>query len=171
MAANVRHPARQPVQQLPQVDQNALKTGQALTILLLISAFIFNLPVIVAFVAVAQFTGALRLPFAPYALFYKYVVLALGIVQRNPQPDHFEPHAFALLVGTVFNATATLLMLLNAPVFGWLLVAVVVVLANLNFWLNFCAGCWMYYQLNQLGVAGFTQSPLKSGNPRQRRIR
>jgi hypothetical protein len=38
----------------------------------------------------------------------------------------------------------------------------VVVLANLNFWLNFCAGCWMYYQFNRLGVPGFTQSPLQS---------
>ena len=35
------------------------------------------------------------------------------------------------------------------------LVGIVVVLANLNFWLNFCLGCWMYYRLNRLGVPGF----------------
>jgi hypothetical protein len=169
MVNQVRQP-NQTSQKVQQVDHNALKTGQALTIVLLIAAFIFNLPIIVAFVAVAQFTSALRLPFAPYALFYKYVVLPLNIVQRNPQPDHFEPHAFALLVGTAFNATATVLMLLGAPVFGWVLVGIVVVLANLNFWLNFCAGCWMYYQFNRLGIAGFTQSPLKQDKPRQRGV-
>jgi hypothetical protein len=40
------------------------------------------------------------------------------------------------------------------------LVGIVLVLANLNFWLNFCAGCWMYYQLNRLGIKGFTRSPI-----------
>lgn len=167
MATGFRQqPHQEPHQQVPQVDQNALKTGQALTILLLVAAFILNLPIIVAFVAVAQFTGALKLPFAPFALFYQYVVLPLGLVRRNPQPDHFEPHAFALLVGTTINLTATVLIVLGAQivgaqVFGWILVGIVVVLANLNFWLNFCAGCWMYYQLNQLGVPGFTQSRIQ----------
>lgn len=166
-----QQPPQDPHQRVPQVDQNALKTGQALTILLLVAAFILNLPVIVAFVAVAQFTGALRLPFAPFSLFYQYVVLPLGLVRRNPQPDHFEPHAFALLVGAAFNITATVLILLGghilgAQVIGWTLVGIVVALANLNFWLNFCAGCWMYYQFNQLGVPGFTQSRIGRGPQR-----
>jgi hypothetical protein len=40
-------------------------------------------------------------------------------------------------------------------VLGWSLVWVVIALANLNFWVNFCLGCWVYYQLNRLGVPGF----------------
>ena len=67
-----------------------------------------------------------------------------------------------MLVGAIFNGVATLALLVNAPVLAWVLVAIVEVLANLNFWLNFCAGCWMYYQFNRLGIPGFTQSPLSS---------
>jgi hypothetical protein len=38
---------------------------------------------------------------------------------------------------------------------------VVVVLAALNLFLGFCAGCFVYYQLNRLGVPGFQYSPVK----------
>jgi hypothetical protein len=143
------------------VDQNGLKTGQALTIILLILAFVLNSPLLVAFVAFAQLTGALALPFAPYKLFYQGVVLPSGLVNPNIHPDNPEPHRFAMLVGAGFNTAATLALLANAPIIGWTLVAIVVALANLNFWLNFCAGCWMYYQFNRLGVPGFTQAPIQ----------
>ncbi len=147
------------------VDQHALKTGQALTISLLILAFVLNhpalSPLLVAFVGLAQFAGALALPFAPYKLIYQGLVLPTGLIQPRPEPDNPEPHRFALLVGTLFNLSATVALLANLPVIGWLLVAVVVVLANLNFWLNFCAGCWMYYQLNRFGVPGFTKAPVR----------
>ncbi|MBK9747971.1 MAG: DUF4395 family protein [Chloroflexi bacterium] len=41
-----------------------------------------------------------------------------------------------------------------------MLVWIVIVLANLNFWLNFCVGCLMYYQLNRFGVPGFKYAPI-----------
>ncbi len=144
------------------VDQNGLKTGQALTIVLLIVAFLLDSVLLVAFVALAQLLGALDAPFAPYRLFYQRVVKASGRVKPNLQPDHPEPHRFAMLIGTLFNGTATLLLLVGAPLPAWILVGVVVALANLNFWLGFCAGCWMYYQLNRLGVRGFVHSRIKA---------
>jgi hypothetical protein len=148
---------------LRKVDQNGLKTGQATTIILLILAFILNAPIIVAFVALAQLLSALDLPFAPYRLLYQNVVKPSGLVKPNVITDNPEPHRFALLVGALFNGTATIALLAGAPVLGWVLVGIVVVLANLNFWLNFCAGCWMYYQFNRLGVPGFTASKVVSG--------
>jgi hypothetical protein len=99
-------------------------------------------------------------PFAPYRLAYQYALKPLGMVKPRPITDNPEPHRFAMLVGALVNGLATVALWLNAALLGWLLVGVVVVLANLNFWLNFCAGCWMYYQLHKLGVPGFTQSPL-----------
>ncbi|HUN10084.1 MAG TPA: DUF4395 domain-containing protein [Aggregatilineales bacterium] len=148
---------------LRKVDQNGLKTGQAATILLLILAFILNAPVIVAFVALAQLLGALDVPFAPYRLLYQNVVKSSGLVQPHVIADNPEPHRFAMLVGAIFNGAATVALLAGAPVLGWVLVGIVVVLANLNFWLNFCAGCWMYYQFNRLGVPGFTVKKVASG--------
>jgi uncharacterized membrane protein len=65
-----------------------------------------------------------------------------------------------MLVGSIFNAAATIALLANAPALAWVLAGIVVVLANLNFWIDFCMGCWMYYQFNRLGMPGFTHAPI-----------
>jgi hypothetical protein len=142
------------------LDQTALKTGQALTIVLLLLAFVLDAPALVAFVALAQLLGALALPVAPYRLFYLGVVRRFNLARPNPQPDHAEPHRFALLVGALFNGAGALALLAGLPLAGWALVWIVIALANLNFWLNFCLGCWVYYRLNRIGVPGFTKAPL-----------
>jgi hypothetical protein len=142
------------------LDQNGLKTGQALTIVLLIAGFVFNSWTLVLLVGLSQLLSALDVPFAPYRLIYQLIVKPSGLVKPNIQPDNPEPHRFALLLGALFNGAGTIALLSGAVVIGWTLVAIVVVLANLNFWLNFCLGCWMYYQLNRLGVPGFTQAPI-----------
>lgn len=144
-----------------QLDENALRTGQALTIILLILAFVLNAWPLVAFVALAQLLGGLASPFAPYKLIYQHIVKPSGLVKPHIVNDVPQPHRFALLIGAVFNTAATLALLAGAPVLAWVLVAVVVALANLNFWAGFCLGCWFYYQLNRLGVPGFTQAPIQ----------
>lgn len=140
------------------VDQNGLKTGQALTILLLILAFVLESWVLVALVGLAQLLGALDVPFAPYRLFYQSIVKPSGLVKPNIQMDDLKPHRFAMLLGAIFNGLATVALLTGFAGVAWVLVGIVVVLANLNFWLNFCLGCWLYYQLNRLGVPGFNQA-------------
>lgn len=146
---------------LRQVDQTGLKTGQALTIIVLILGFVLNSWALVAFVAVAQLLGAFAAPFAPYKLFYRYVVKPAGVFPPRVIPDNPEPHRFAMLVGAIFNGAATIALLGGVDAVAWVLVAIVVVLANLNFWLNFCLGCWMYYRFNRLGVPGFTHAPVQ----------
>jgi hypothetical protein len=142
------------------LDENGLKTGQALTIILLIVAFVLDSWVIVAFVAIAQLLGGIAAPFAPYKLIYQNLVKPTGLVKPRIVTDNPEPHRFALLVGAVFNTSATIALLAGAPVVGWILAGIVVALANLNFWVNFCLGCWFYYQFNRLGVPGFTKAPI-----------
>lgn len=145
---------------LRRVDQTGLKTGQALTIILLVLGFVLNSWVLVAFVAVAQLLGAFDAPFAPYRVIFQRVIKPSGIVKPNIISDNPEPHRFAMLVGGIFNATATLALWVGVPALAWVLVWIVIALANLNFWLNFCMGCWMYYQFNRLGVPGFTHAPI-----------
>jgi hypothetical protein len=140
------------------VDQTGLKTGQALTILFLLLAFVLNSWIPVLFVGLSQLAGALNLPSAPFKVFYEKVIKANNLVKPNPQPDNPEPHRFSLFVGAAFNLVATLALIAEAATLGWVLVGIVVALANLNFWVNFCLGCWMYYQFNRLGVPGFSQS-------------
>ena len=148
--------ATQPTQR---VDHNALRFGTASTIVLLAVAFLINAWPLVAFVAVSQLLGALNAPFAPYRLLYRHIALPAGLLQPHIVEDNPQPHRFAMLVGAMFNGGGTLLLALEAGV-GWLPVLIVVVLANIQFWLNICVGCLMYYQFNRLGVPGFSAAPL-----------
>jgi len=142
------------------VDQSGLKVGQVITIITLLIAFIISSPLLVALVAIAQLLGGINSPYAPYRLIYQKLLKPAGIVKPNVIPDNPEPHQFAMLVGAIFNGVGAALIWLGVPVAGWVLVWVVIALANLNFWLNFCLGCWMYYQFHKLGIPGFTQAPL-----------
>ena len=145
---------------LRQVDQNGVKTGMATTIILLIIAFIIDSWVLVAVVTTAQLLGAVGAPFAPYKLFYRVVVKPSGLVEPDIIPDNPEPHRFAMLFGGLFDAAAVLALIGGLPVLAWGLVGIVVALANLNFWVGFCMGCWVYYRLERLGVPGFVHSPV-----------
>ena len=143
------------------LDQNGLKSGQAITIIVLLLAFLLESWLLVAFVTISQLLGALGASFAPYRLIYKHLVLPSGIVKPRVEADNPQPHRFAMLVGAIFNGAATVALLAGAPLVAWILVWIVIALANLNFWLNFCMGCWMYYQFNRLGIPGFDASPLQ----------
>jgi hypothetical protein len=154
---------------LRKVDLSGLKTGQALTIILLLLAFVLDSVsrvslLLVPFVGVAQLLGALDVPYGPYKLFYQQVLKPSGRVKPNIITDNPEPHRFAMLVGSIFNGVATLILLVTPSISGlaWVLVWIVIVLANLNFWLNFCLGCWMYYQFQRLGVPGFKYAPIST---------
>lgn len=146
---------------LRRIDHTGLKVGQAITIILLLAAFVLDSWVLVALVGLAQLLGGLGLSFAPYRLIYQYIIKPSGIVKPNILNDNPEPHRFAMLVGALFNGVGTIALLAGVPVLGWVLVWIVIALANLNFWLNFCLGCWMYYQFNRLGVPGFNASPIR----------
>ena len=145
---------------LRKVDHSGLKTGQAITIVALLLAFILNSPFLVAFVALAQFLAGIDAPFAPYRLIYQRIVKPTGLIKPNVIDDNPEPHRFAMLLGGIMNGAAAILLLAGVPAPAWVLVWVVIALANLNFWLNICLGCMIYYQLNRLRVPGFTHAPV-----------
>jgi hypothetical protein len=77
--------------------------------------------------------------------------------------DNPEPHRFAQGFGGVVLLAAIGTLYLGATAFGWGLVGLVVVLAALNLFLGFCAGCFVYYQLHKLGVPGFAHAPVEQG--------
>ena len=146
---------------LRKVDESLLRTSAGATIILLLVAFVLNSPALVAIVALAQLLGAINSPFSPYRFLYTRVIKPSGLVQPHVVEDNPEPHRFALLLGGIFNALATILLLAGASVVGWVLVWIVIALANLNFWINLCIGCLIYYQLNRFGVPGFRYAPVK----------
>ncbi|MCA9894078.1 MAG: DUF4395 domain-containing protein [Anaerolineae bacterium] len=144
-------------QSLQQVDLNVIKFSQACTILLLSAGFIVDSWVLVAIAAICQLLGATGAQYAPYCFLYDNVAKRMGLVKPNVKPDFSQPHHFASFVGGAMDVIGFALLAAGSAA-GWIFVAIVFVLANLNLWISFCAGCMMYYQLNRLGMPGFTAS-------------
>jgi Domain of unknown function (DUF4395) len=143
------------------VDQNALRVNQAFIIILLLLAFLASVEALVAFVAVVMLVGAFFPDYRLFVLIYRHVLLPTEIIKPEVVEDNPEPHRFSMLLGGLFLAAATLcLFALDALSLGWALSFVVVVLAAVNLFLGFCVGCFVYYQLNRLGVPGFNRAPI-----------
>jgi hypothetical protein len=128
-------------------------------IALLGAAFIADSPIVVAFVAAVMLAGSAvgRPGFLPvYRLLRSASLFRPDVIDDNP-----EPHRFAQLLGGVVlaGATAAFLGLAQGP--GWILTWVVIALAGLNLFGNFCLGCAMYYWLARLGVPGFGRLPIR----------
>lgn len=143
---------------LQKVDHSALKANQITIITLNIAAFILNLPLLAAFVALAMGIGSLlKLP--GFILLYRHVFKPLGLLKPDILEDNPEPHRFAQFLGFIFMGAGSIALFLNAITIGWTLVWVVVGLAALNAFGGFCVGCAIYYWLGRINVRGFNRQP------------
>jgi len=144
-------------QPLQKVDHSALKANQLTIIVLNLLAFIFNLPILAAIVAMVMGLGSLlKLP--GFVLLYRHIFKPLGLLKPDVLDDNPEPHRFAQFLGFLFMSAGSVSLFLGAGILGWGLVWLVVALAALNAFGGFCVGCAMYYWLGILKVPGFTRS-------------
>ena len=146
---------------LRKVDHSALRTNQAFIIALLLAAFLFNLWPLVAFVSAVMITGTIFPEAGLFKRIYRHLLKPAGIIRPDVITDNPEPHLFAQGLGGVFTLASTLALLAGAGTLGWSLTWLVIVLASLNLFLGFCAGCFVYYQLNRLGIPGFKAAPVR----------
>lgn len=135
------------------VDTTALKFNQASIITLTLLGFVLNQPTLVLFVGLALAIGTIF----PGAALFKQVYLKLlkpnQILKANIIDDDPAPHQFAQGVGALFLlASSAILLGLGSAVLGWSLAWIVIVLAAVNLFFNFCAGCFVYYQLDRAGL-------------------
>ncbi len=144
------------------VDQAALKVNQVFIISLLILAFVLDAVWLAAFVGVVMLLGTAVPQLALFKRIYLHLLKPAGIVKPDVITDNPEPHRFAQGFGGVVVMLAVATLGAGFTSIGWGLMAVVVILAALNLLLGFCAGCFVYYQLNRLGIPGFTRSPMNS---------
>ncbi len=145
------------------VDQSSLKVNQAFIIAFLILAFVLNSVWLVAFVAAVMLLGTAVPSLSLFKRVYQHVLRPAGLVKPSVLVDNPEPHRFAQGFGGVVLLAALAALGAGAAVIGWVLVGLVVVLAALNLFLGFCAGCFVYYQLHKLGVPGFARGPIEQG--------
>lgn len=135
------------------VDTTAIKFNQALIVTITLLGFLLNQPWLVLLVGLVLAAGTV----APGAALFKQIYLKLlkpaGILNANIIDDDPAPHQFAQGVGALFLlAASAALYLLPVLVLGWVLAWIVIVLAAVNLFFNFCAGCFVYYQLDRLGL-------------------
>ncbi|MBE7556139.1 MAG: DUF4395 domain-containing protein [Anaerolineales bacterium] len=144
---------------LSQVDHAAIKVSQTITMLLLLTAFILDSWLLTTFVAGVNLVGAAMPALSLFSLIYRRLLKPGGLVKPHLVPDYPEPHRFAQGFSGTVTALSALLVWGDVNVLGWALSWLVIVLANLNVFAGFCAGCFTYYQLSRLGVPGFQRSP------------
>ncbi len=143
------------------VDESALKVNQAFIIGLLLLAFVLDSVWLAAFVGGVMLLGTAVPGLSLFKRAYQHLLKPAGLVKPHVITDNPEPHRFAQGFGGVVVALAVIALLAGQPIIGWTLVGLVIVLAALNLFLGFCAGCFVYYQLNRLGVPGFARSPIR----------
>jgi hypothetical protein len=134
------------------VDTTALKFNQASIIAFTLLGFLLNLPVLVLFGGLVLAVGTI----VPVAALFKQIYLKAlkpaGILKPNIIDDDPAPHQFAQGVGAIFLLGSSVALFLEATVLGWTLAWIVIILAAVNLFFNFCAGCFVYYQLDKVGL-------------------
>ncbi len=143
------------------VDTTAIKFNQACIITFTLLAYVLDLPWLVLFVGAVLAVGTIWPGAALFQQAYRQVLKPIGLVKPHVIDDDPAPHRFAQGVGATFLGLSSLALLaLNAISLGWGLAGLVVVLAAINLFFNFCAGCFVYYQLRRLGLIRRSESAL-----------
>jgi hypothetical protein len=135
-----------------QVDLTALRFNQASIILLLVVAFLLDAVWLVAFVAAVMLVGTIWPQAGLFKQLYARGLKPAGLLKPRVIADDPQPHLFAQGLGGIFLALSVVALWLGLPVVGWIVAALVIVLAAINLFLNFCLGCFIYYQLGRAGI-------------------
>jgi hypothetical protein len=135
-----------------QVDLTALKVNQSCIVILLAWAFLFNWPWLVALVAVVMLVGTFLPEAGLFKQFYGRVLRPAGLLKPHIAADAPQPHLFAQGMGGAVLLLASLGFVAGWAALGWALTGIVIALAAVNLIFNFCAGCFIYYQLGRRGI-------------------
>ena len=135
---------------LGQVDRTALRVNQAFIIGFLALAFLLDQPWLVAFVCAVMAIGTAFPQAALFQRIYRDVLRPAGLLKPDVQQEEAAPHRFAQGMGAAVLLIATLALFAGAQSLGWGLSFVVIALAAVNLFFGFCAGCFVYFQLQRL---------------------
>ena len=136
------------------VDRNTLRTNQAFIVGLTILAFVLGAPGVwlVLFTGLVMALGTVWEPLALFKQVHRRILKPAGLLGPNVHPEDPMPHQFAQAVGAIFLLAATAALLADATAIGWTLNLIVTALAFINLTVQFCVGCFMYFQLDRIGL-------------------
>ena len=133
-----------------QVDRTALRVNQAFIIGFLAIAFLFDQPWLVAFVCAVMAIGTAFPQAALFQRIYRDVLRPAGLLKPDVHQEEAAPHRFAQGMGAAVLLIAVIALFAGAVAIGWGLSFVVIALAAVNLFFGFCAGCFVYFQLQRL---------------------
>jgi hypothetical protein len=142
--------ARRPAAAAPSLDRNALRVNQAFIILFLALGFLIDQPWLVAFVCAVMAVGTAFPKAALFQRIYRDLLRPAGLLKPDMHAEDAAPHRFAQGMGAAVLLLAVVALFAGAGTLGWGLTFVVIALAAVNLIFGFCAGCFVYFQLQRL---------------------
>ena len=133
-----------------QVDRTALRVNQAFIIGFLALAFVLDQPWLVAFVFAVMAIGTAFPQAALFQRIYRDVLRPAGLLKPDVHDEDAAPHRFAQGMGAAVLLIASIALFAGTYALGWGLSFVVIALAAVNLFFGFCAGCFVYFQLQRL---------------------
>ena len=136
------------------VDHAEIKMGQILTVAISSTALALHNPIPLVILGVIFLLSGTARKMSPFSILYRWVINPAGIMKSDFRLDNIQPHKFGQLVGALTVFIALGLMEFGYPLAGWSVVVLLIVLTVISY-AGWCIGCFMYYQLNRLGIGGF----------------
>jgi uncharacterized membrane protein len=122
------------------VDRNQLRFNQALLVVLLPLAALWDQPWLVYLLFLLMTSQ--HTPWDLMVALKRLLRVPPAVVEEDPRP-----HRFARFLGAVFLGLASLFLLLGLKGVGYALALVVALLALINLAFGFCLGCFLYLHL------------------------
>jgi uncharacterized membrane protein len=121
-------------------DRNQLRFNQALLVLLLPLAALWDLPWLVFLLLLLM--ASQHTPWDLMVALKRLLRVPPRVVEEDPRP-----HRFARALGAAFLGLASLFLLLGLKGVGYALALLVALLAFVNLAFGFCLGCFLYLHL------------------------
>jgi hypothetical protein len=138
------------------IDKSGIKFNQILIVLLVSVSFIMNLPFLIALTSIIMIIGSILPEASLFRLIYLNIVKRSGIMKPEIVNESNAPHLFSHGFGGIVLLISFLLLQFfpdnTGIIIGWSISLIVAVLAFINIIWNFCAGCWLYFQLQKSGL-------------------
>ena len=137
------------------VDRNTLRTNQAFIVALTVLAFVLGDAAgrwLILFTGAVMALGTISPPLALFKQVHQRILRPAGLLGPDVRVEDPMPHQFAQAVGATFLIAATIALFSGAWTVGWALTLVVTALAFINLTIEFCAGCFVYLQLDRRGL-------------------
>ncbi len=146
------------------IDNTALKFNQGSIVFFTGLAFLLNIYWLVALVGIVLLLDTIVPGTGLFKLIYKVVAKPSGLLKPHIIEESKTPHQFAQGMGGIFLLISfSFLHFLGLTVLGWVLSFIVIALAFINLTLNFCAGCFIYFQIQKIKLS-YTKSAAESKN-------